>query len=346
MVARVPKNSHMSQNRPMRYLGSKGSVVEQVLDLIGTYVPSGSLCDPFGGIGTVGAAAKHRGYTVSAGDQLSFAHAFQVARIEIDRRPAFKKLRVLGLVGAADIQNHLDALPPRDGWVVREYARKRRFFSQANAERIEAVRLEIAAWSAAGLLSAREDKVLRASLVDCADRVANTAGTYYAYLKTWHRKALKPFAFRLLDPTPGGAGCEAKIIGAQGLATSRRWDVLYLDPPFNGRNYARYYHFPESLSLGVASEVRGRAGMPVRAFPRSPFYSKASAETALGTLIAEADCRLIALHYAPNGIISSGGITRELKRRGSVQRYALTARGYTTKQSPRQVAHDLYLVHV
>lgn len=126
----------MSQNRPMRYLGSKGSVVEQVLDLIGIYVPGGSLCDPFGGIGTVGAAAKRRGYTVSAGDQLSFAHAFQVARIEIDRRPAFKKLRVLGLVGAADIQGHLEALPPRDGWVVREYARKRRFFSQANAERI------------------------------------------------------------------------------------------------------------------------------------------------------------------------------------------------------------------
>ena len=188
--------------------------------------------------------------------------------------------------------------------------------------------------------------MLRASLVDCADRVANTAGTYYAFLKTWHRKALKPFVFRLLDPTPGGKGCEAKIIDARDLAVSRQWDVLYLDPPFNGRNYGRYYHFPESLSLGATSEVHGRAGMPIRAFPRSPFYSKASAETALGTLIAEANCRLIALHYAPNGIISSDSITRELMSRGSVERYALTAKGYTTKRNPRQVAHDLYLVHV
>lgn len=330
----------------MRYFGSKGSVVEQVLDLIGAYVPNGSLCDPFGGIGTVGAAAKRRGYSVSAGDQLSFAHAFQVARIEVDRRPAFKKLRKLGLYGAADVASHLAALPPTDGWVVREYARERRFFSRSNAERIEAVRQEIGSWSAGGALSVREEKILRASLVESADRVANTAGTYYAYLKTWHRKALKPFAFQLIDPTPGQARCEAQVIDAQDLAASKQWDVLYLDPPFNGRNYSRYYHFPESLSLGATSEVQGRAGMPARAFPSSPFYARASAEDALCELICKTDCKLIALHYAPNGLISSSSILRELKRRGTVRRRILAATGYTTKQTSRRIVHDLYLVHV
>jgi adenine-specific DNA-methyltransferase len=335
----------MSQNRRMRYLGSKGSVVERVLDLIGTRIPNGTLCDPFGGIGTVGAAAKRRGYAVSAGDQLAFAHAFQVARIEASRRSAFKKLEHFSLHGASEVERHLSALPPRDGWIVREYAQERQFFTQINAEKLEAANQKIASWAAREALSVQEEKVLRASLVDSADRVANTAGTYYAYLKNWHRKALKPFEFRLLTPTPGNAKCKVWITDAQDLVSSRPWDVLYLDPPFNSRNYGRYYHFPESLALGAKYEVAGKAGMPVRDVPRSPFYSPSAAATALRSLIDQADYKLLVLHYAPDGIIPADTIVRELKQRGKVRRYVLDAKGYTTRPTPRRRPHHLYLVH-
>lgn len=342
----APSHKDLGENRIMRYLGSKGSVVEQLLDLIEDRVPAGTLCDPFGGIGTVGAAAKQRGYTVTAGDQLAFAHAFQVARIEASRRPSFKKLQPFGLHGPAAVESHLCALPRKSGWIVREYAQNRSFFTVPNAGKLEAVSREISQWAASGALTEYEEKVLRASLIDCADRVANTAGTYYAYLKAWDRKALKSFDFRLIDPTPGCGGCRVRLADAKVLVSSRAWDVLYLDPPFNGRNYGRYYHFPESLALGRQYEVAGRAGVPVRTVPHSQFYSPATAATALGELIEVADCQLLVFHYAPDGIIPADVIMRELTKLGDVTRHDLDAQTYTTKRESRRRPHHLYLVHV
>lgn len=330
----------------MRYLGSKGSVVEQLLDLVEDRVPAGTLCDPFGGIGTVGAAAKQRGYAVTAGDQLAFAHAFQVARIEAGRRPAFKKLRPLGLHGAAAVEDHLSTLPDRTGWIVREYAQSRRFFTLANAAKLEAVNRKITDWAVSGALSQYEEKVLRASLINCADRVANTAGTYYAYLKAWDRKALKPFDFQLIAPTRGSGNCKVRLADAKDLVSSRSWDVLYLDPPFNGRNYGRYYHLPESLALGKTYAVTGRAGVPVREVPRSRFYSSSKAAAALRDLLKVADCQLLVFHYAPDGIIPADVIARELRKYGTVSRHVLDANGYTTKRVSRRRPHHLYLVHV
>lgn len=335
----------IGQNRAMRYLGSKGSVAPQVLDLIGEVVPAGKLCDPFGGIGTIGAEAKRRGYEVWAGDQLEFAHAFQVARIEADRRPAFRRLTHLGSDRWRAIEKHLNGLPPRDGWFVQQYAIKRKFFTFDNATRVEAVRHEISQWISKGDVSSREAKLLRASLIDSADRVANTAGTYYAYLKRWHRKALQSFDFVLIPPTSGLRPCRTLVADASELVARRSWDVLYLDPPFNARRYGRYYHLPETLAGNSDYEVTGRAGMPARATPASDFYTPGKAAHALRELLDDADCRLLVLHYAPDGLIPEQVILDELEQRGTVTRWDLTARGYTTRKSPRSSQHHLYLMH-
>jgi adenine-specific DNA-methyltransferase len=328
----------------VRYFGSKASVVDDVLRLISARRPTGELCDPFGGVATVGAAAKREGYVVTSGDQLAFAHAFQVARVVAQRRPAFSGLRKLSLQGSTAVEHHLASLPGCDGWLVQHYARERGFFTITNARRIEAVRQEVITWLAQRLITTREAKILRASLIRSADSVANTAGTYYAYLKSWHRKALRPFVFSLISPTPGARGCRAQVLDANELATARSWDVLYLDPPFNDRRYGGYYHLPESLALGHEFEVRGQAGIPVRDVPASPFYSPTKATAALRTLVHEADYELLALHYAANGVIPLDVIRRELRRIGRVTEHVLRSRGYTTQPRAREVIHHLFLV--
>lgn len=52
-----------------------------------------------------------------------------------------------------------------------------------------------------GLTSSKENSLLTASLIDSMDWVANTAGTYYAYLKGWSHKASRTFRFNLVQPT-------------------------------------------------------------------------------------------------------------------------------------------------
>ena len=77
----------------MRYLGSKGSVVETVYELVSALVPKGTFCDPFGGIGVVASRFKRAGYSVWTGDVLHAAHCFQVARIGLSQPPRLMAVR-------------------------------------------------------------------------------------------------------------------------------------------------------------------------------------------------------------------------------------------------------------
>jgi len=333
------------RQKRMRYFGSKTSAVEQVFDLVAERAPSGTFCDPFGGIGTVGSYFKQKGYVVTSGDTLWFAHTYQVARIVQSRLPQFKRLKAaLNLSCSEDVRRHLNSLQPVSSWLTREYAQQRRFFTVENARRIDACRRTIARWDRAGLLTYRERAVLVASLIDSMDKVANTAGTYYAFLKTWYRKAKRPFHFDFVLPTPGPRGCRAVRTEAGVLVGQTDVDVLYLDPPYNQRSSARYYHLPETMALGVTPRVHGAAGMPQRSFSISRFNTPGDAGNALQDLLEPARFRLLLFHYSDDGLVDGTAIRRTLRRYGEVDEYTLTATGYTNAKGCRSVKHRLYLV--
>jgi adenine-specific DNA-methyltransferase len=329
----------------MRYFGSKASVCNAVLDLIGEHVDGGSFCDPFGGIGTVGAAAKGRGFRTFCGDHLSFAYAFQVARVESQRLPRFLGLREQGIDGPEQLRDVLNTASGVDGWFVREYAIKRQFFTPTNALRIQAARASIAGWHGAGLITARERAVLLASLINSADRVANTAGTYYAHLKHWDRKALLDWRFDWVMPAPGRAGSRALLSDASTLAGRHHWDVLYLDPPYNARVHGAYYHLPETLAREEEPPIAGKAGVPRQPGRRSDFCSPRRALPALQALLSTCSFKLLVFHYADRGLIPLTAIRRALATSGTVEERVLAAPGYTTRARRRFVHHHLFIVH-
>jgi adenine-specific DNA-methyltransferase len=329
----------------MRYLGSKAATADAILQLVSSRIPSGSFCDPFGGIGVVGSRFKENGYRVTSGDVLKNAYNFQVARIERNRRPAFRRLRGShGLNGFRDVMRQLNQAVEYGGWFEREYAIKRKFFTSVNARRIGGCRRLIREWSRNGLLTTSERAVLLASLVDSMDKVANTAGTYYAYLKQWYRKALRPFQFQLLAPAPGASRCRAHHCSAEKLVSEHQFDVLYLDPPYNDRCYEGYYHLPETLAIERTPRLNGRAGVPIRQSLRSPFNSAATALSAFTTLISKASFKLLVFHYADDGLICRKDIQCLLRHFGSVSEQTLSARGYSTHQGRRFIRQRVYLV--
>lgn len=328
----------------MRYFGSKASTVSGLLQLVQAKVPGGTFCDPFGGIATVGAYFKAAGYRVFTGDQLRFATCFQVARIVYSRLPSFRRLKSKNSFGSArEVIEYLNGLLPMSGWFVREYAMNRLFFSEENAGKINAVRGCIRQWHDNRLITAKEHDYLVASLIDSADRVANTAGTYYAYLKGWHRKAKKPFAFAPIRPTPGVSG--TSVFGdALDLVRSREFDVLYLDPPYNERCYAGYYHLPETLASGFRwRKVQGRSGIPYSTI-RSAFNSRSSAADALRELVGAAHCKLLVFHYSDDGLVTPRETRNILAQHGSVRSCQLWSSGYTTKNCRRDIMHRVYFV--
>ncbi len=329
----------------MRYIGSKASSVERVHEIIAERVSSGSFCDAFGGIGVVGSYFKKRGYSVWCGDILTFAHYFQVARIERDRAPSFRRLRkALQLESSSEVSDILNTERPRNGWLVREYSEKRHFFTVENASRVEACRQRIAEWSRNQWLSDSERAVLIASLINSMDKVANTAGTYYAHLKKWHRKALLPFRFKFIPATTGTRVCHSLLGDATLLVTQREFDVLYLDPPYNVRCYAGYYHLPETIALQEAPTTHGKSGIPDAKRVTSDFNKPGEAQQALEQLIRSARFRLLVFHYSDDGLVKPEAIKHILGSHGRIEEFTLESKGYTTARDSRSIEHRLYVV--
>ncbi len=329
----------------MRYFGSKTTAAPALFARVHERVSNGTFCDPFGGIGVVGAYFKERGYAVATSDVLRFAHYFQIARILNNSVPTFSTLReALGLTTTEELVRHIQRMEQEDGWLVENYSRTRMFFTEVNASRIQACWRLFRDWANAGLIREDERAVLLASLINSADRVANTAGTYYAHLKSWHRKALLPFRFELLPPVTGRGTCRCVLADARYLVSQGHWDVLYLDPPYNERSYPSYYHFPETLASLEETTVHGASGIPVTTQPSSLFNRPRKALTALTELLDGASFGLLAFHYADNGLISPDDLMELFQSIGTVDVVHLSSRGYTTNSPTRSVQHTLYLV--
>lgn len=324
----------------MRYIGSKASTLVALEDLIVARVPSGDLCDPFGGVGTFGAHFRGLGYRVHTGDLLSFAHDFQTVRVASPGVPEFAGVPEAG--GAGGVVDYLNLLPDEDGWLTRHFAVERRFLSVGNARRADAVHREILAWTASGRLTALERSWLMAGLIASLDRVANTAGTYYACLKELGRRAWRPFEFRPVAVPEGPTGT-AVVSDAADLAASRRWDVLYLDPPYTDRRYGGYYHLPELLSRGTEPRPRGASGITTMPHRPSPYYTKQSLN-ALVNLLERSQFELLVLHYSDKGLMAPDALYGALRRFGDVTTALLPALGYRTTAGARGVVHRVLLV--
>lgn len=347
----------------MRFLGNKTRLLPFLLEHVEKLgMEPGVACDPFAGTASVARALKQRGWRVHAGDLLACSYALQVARVALDRTPAFRvpsaarggtsepdaggggrpeRLSYSALLG------RLEALPPRHGFVTEHYTTAgeagarhgRMYFTPENARRIDAAREAIAAWKADGHLDEAREQLLLATLIEAADRVANTTGVYASFVKTLQPNAVKPIELRPIRPTParnGAAGCTAwRGAAADLLAARGSVDLLYLDPPYNERQYPAYYHIPELLAegWGEAPELRGKTGLIPDEDRRSDWCRRRECEDALRTLLEAADARHLLLSYNDEGLLETGFIEATLRAWGEPDSYARFDRPYRRYRS-------------
>ncbi|MEW6262588.1 MAG: DNA adenine methylase [Thermodesulfobacteriota bacterium] len=329
----------------MRYIGSKASSVYQLFELITKICQVGSICDPFGGIGIIGSFFKNHGFNVITGDHLIFAHYFQISKITLNRLPQFRELfKAYDLQNTLELSEYINSLPPADGWFVEEYSKKRNFFLLENARHIEKCRQLFRIWELNGLLTYNEKALLYASLINSMDKIANTAGTYYAYLKQLYRKAKKPFKFAFIVPITGCGKCKSYLLDAEELVKTRHFNILYLDPPYNDRSYSRYYHLPETIAKGITPILSGKAGIPISGHVSSAFNKKSTALLSLQNIITAAKFDLLAFNYSAYGIIDIIDIERLLSSIGKYRKYLVSEYGYVNNCIPRKSTTSLYLV--
>lgn len=330
-----------------RYFGSKSSTASFVAGIALKGIRVRTAADAFGGLGNIGVEFRARGVEVSTCDLLGFPNAFQSSRIECSRTPSFNAVKsALGVSTSLELETLLSEATTQSGWFVREYSETRQFFTPSNARRIAGAWGTISRWHRMGWLSERERKYAVASLLNSADKCANTAGTYYAYLKHWHRKALKPFQFQWLPIEVVGNSGRAFHGDALTCLRGKQFDLLYLDPPYNNRDYSRYYHLPETLAglKAVRIDPGSKCGQPLRKSVQGPFIRKAMGLPYLEELAASVRWRRLVVQYADGAHIALARLRPALKAFGSLTEHKTPALGYRTTSGARAHTHHVFIV--
>lgn len=221
---------------------------------------------------------------------------------------------------------HLDALPGTDGPFVDAYCEGgqggRNYFSLDNGRRCQAIRDTLDQWRRARAITEGEFYVLLASLLESMDQVANTASVYAAFLKHVKKTARQPLALRvpaLPAGRPGAAHCafNLEIRDLSAALRGRRVDVLYLDPPYNQRQYNAYYHILETVArwdLGTF-EPRGKTGLRPDGGQSSRFCSRPQAGAALEDLLDRLPAEHVIMSYSNEGLIPEAALRGILSAR-------------------------------
>jgi adenine-specific DNA-methyltransferase len=106
----------------------------------------------------------------------------------------------------------------------------------------------------------KEYYILIASLIYSMDKVANTVGHFDAYFKK--ENIIDNFQFNLIQPLENTKKIQIFREDANVLSKTLISDITYIDPPYNSRQYSRFYHLYETLVKWDKSELFGVALKP------------------------------------------------------------------------------------
>ena len=321
----------------VNYIGSKAKLIPflkaTIKGVVGEDLSQKSLCDIFAGSGVVGKAFKDDVDLIISNDIEYYSYV----------------LNYTALLGKR-IQNpymymdSLNKLKPIAGLIYQHYCEGsgcgRVYFSDFNGQKIDALRQAIESYKENTNLY----YFLLASLIESADKVANTASVYSSFLKT-----LKPLARQemVLEACTFEADAKCHQVlceDANALIHTIEGDILYLDPPYNHRQYGANYHLLNTIALYDTFVPQGKTG--VRKYASSPYCKRGSALSALEALISEAKFHYIFLSYNDEGLISQSDIAKIMQRYGRYEVQSISHQRFKAYDNKQCKNFTLEYLHI
>lgn len=320
----------------MRYIGNKENILDRIHHLLHQKGVKGeTFFDFFSGTTSVARYFKQLGYTVYSSDMMYLSYCLQKAYIENNTEPQFQKLTSLlppssyeGLLTSPleKVIAHLDTLPPIKGFVYSHYTpegtssleQPRMYFSSENGKKIDAIRCQIEMWKEEELLTESEYFILLACLIETISFYANIAGVYAAFYKKWDPRAVKPFRLRPITILDNGRENVVYHGNSLALVADMDVDILYLDPPYNSRQYLPNYHLVETIALYDHPCIRGITGIREDESKKSSFCNAKTALRDLEYIAKNATFKYLVLSYNSEGIMPQQDIISTLSNYGRV----------------------------
>ena len=283
----------------MNYIGSKYKLLsfikETIYKVAGEDLSSQIFCDLFAGTGVVGRSFKKEVLQVISNDIEYYSYVLN--KNYIGNHIPFEYQPYL---------YELNSLEGTEGFIFREYSEKgsagRNYFKELNGKRIDSIRQTIEQWKKEDHITENVYYFLLASLLENADKVANTASVYGAFLKHIKKTAQKDL---YLEPAFFVENENNHLVfneDSNTLITKISGDILYLDPPYNHREYGANYHLLNTIAKYDTFDPQGKTGL--RPYHKSNYCKRTKVVEAFDGLIKNAQFRYIFLSYNNEGLMS------------------------------------------
>ena len=300
-------------------------MLEKIIDVIRERTENvRSITDVFSGTGVVAKAFKDLGYSVNSNDILYFSYVLNKGTLEQYAPIGNEIKKIITHLNNLSIEN-APWFETGNAFIYQNYSPhegcERMYFQCDNAIRIDLVRQEIERLRSQ--VSESEYYYLLSLLINAVPYVSNITGTYGAYLKYWDNRTYNELHLEEIGIQPSEAECHCYNLDAMSLACQTESDLVYLDPPYNGRQYLPNYHLLETIARYDNPTIKGVTGMRVDPKKMSDFCKKSKAKHAFEELLNSLDCRYILLSYNNEALLSTEEMSDIVKNAGIADTFTL-----------------------
>lgn len=315
-----------------RYLGNKYKLLPFIKGVVERECQNvHTVADIFAGTGAVASAFTDR--KLITNDNMYSNYICHVAWFDSEPYSKEKIIRI--------IREYNEKQVAEDNYMSQNFANT--YFDLEDCRKIGFIREDIEKKYRFGEINKRERALLITSLLYGIDKIANTCGHYDAYRKgVTYEKHLE-----LGVPEPEENLNENNVcfhMDANELAGRLDVDLVYIDPPYNSRQYCDAYHLLENVACWEKPQVFGVARKMDRSGLKSDYCTKRAAR-AFEELIRSVHARYILLSYnnmaekgngRSNAKISDEDILRILGKKGKVKVFSEDYKAFSTGKSDIQ----------
>ena len=306
----------------MNYIGSKFKlsswIQEEVKKVVGNDLSQKVFCDIFAGTGIIGRTFKKDVKQVISNDLEHYSYVLNKNYIENHEEITDKEKYI----------DELNNLPLIDnGFIYQNYCMgsgsQRQYFNDENGKKIDTIRSKINEWKENNQINSNLYYFLLSSLLESADKVANTASVYGAFLKHIKKSASKDLILKPAHFIENDNSHQVFNMDSNELIKQISGDILYLDPPYNQRQYSSNYHILNTITQYDNFTPKGKTGL--REYNRSNYCKKGEVHNNFEDLIKNAKFQYIFLSYNNEGLMSKSDVEKIMKKYG---KYSLEIKEY------------------
>ena len=347
------KNKYLKENL-IAYIGNKRRLlpfIENVfLEILDKDKNIKTVLDLFAGSGSVSRLLKTLDLEVYSNDWEYYSYILNYAHIHVNIEETKNMfIHTGGLQNTIETINNINRIKNKDRYISKYYSPKndynpdlkneRLFYTQYNGTKIDIIRHNIEELYKNNAINQKEYFYLIASLIYEAATHTNTSGVFKAFHsgfggrnKDALSRILTPISLKEL-PLYNGKKGYVSMLDANEFAIKnkdKKFDLVYLDPPYNQHQYGSNYHLLNTIALWDKPKINKNIYINGKKTDKggirkdwiktkSDYCYKKTAKNSLINLLDNINANHIVMSYSTDGIIEFDDLISILENKGDLK---------------------------